>query len=58
MVKAKWTINKLRCVASFLSTLLKNNNHYLIDVTLNRKVGYYYLKWRGKFTVSDIWHII
>ena len=58
MVKAKWTRNSLRCVASVISTFLKNNNHYLTDVKINRKVGYYYLKWRVKFTVSDIWHAI
>ena len=31
MVRAKWIRNHLRCVASFISTLLKNNNHYLTD---------------------------
>ena len=54
MVKAKWTRNNLRFVTSFISTLLKNNNHYLTDVKTNRTVGYYYWKWRDKFTVSDI----
>ena len=36
----------------------KNNNHYSTDVKINRNVGCYYLKKRGKFTVSDIWHEI
>ena len=58
MVKAKWIRNDLCCVASFISTLLKNGNHYLTDVKIKRNMGYYYLKWRDKFTVSDIWHKI
>ena len=58
MVKAKWIKNYLSRVATFIKTLLKNNNHYLTDVKVNRNVDHYYLKWRGKFSVSDIWHEI
>ena len=37
--------NKLFALcSSFISALLKNNNHYLTDVKINRDVGYYYLK--------------
>ena len=58
MIKAEWIRNHLRRVASFVSTLLRNNDHYLTDVKLNRDVGYYYVKWRDKVTVFDIWHVI
>ena len=51
-------VNKkyLRCVAKFISTLLKNNNHYPADVYINRNAVYCYLKRNDKFTVFDIWH--
>ena len=54
MIKAKCIRNYFRCVASFIRTLLKNNNHYLTNVKINGNVGYYYLKWRDKFSV---WHL-
>ena len=41
-----------------LPTLLKNNNHYITGVKINKNEGYFYLKWRDKFTVSNIWHEI
>ena len=57
-VIVKWIRNHLRCVASFISTLLKNNNHYPPDVNIKTYVAYYYLKRRDKFTVFDVWHKI
>ena len=42
--KGKGNKNYLRYIASFISTLLKNNNHYPSDVKLNTNVRYYYLK--------------
>ena len=36
MAKAKLIRNYLSCVASFINTLLKINNHHLTDIKLNR----------------------
>ena len=36
MVKEKWRRNHLRCVASFISTLVKNN-YYLADVKITQR---------------------
>ena len=58
MAIVKWIRNHKRCVASFISTLLKNNNHYPTDVNINRNEVYNYLKRSDKFTVFDIWHEI
>ena len=55
---SKWIRTHLCCVASFISTLLKNNNHYPTDVNINRNLVYYYLKRRDKCTVFYTWHKI
>ena len=40
----------------FYQYTFKKNNHHLADVKLNRNMSYYYLKWRDKSTMSDIWY--